>query len=87
MFKRIYATIPEKDFHNFRQRAVVEGLTIGEAFEAICHAYAIGAQIKLEKFKRPPKEHAKPTGIDYAETVEQEVHGSDGGTKSTEGGE
>lgn len=64
MFKRVFATITEKDFINFRRRASTENMTIGEAFGAICHAYASGAQINLRKFVL--KQHAKPTGIDYA---------------------
>ena len=66
MLKKIFAVISEKDFENFRRRAYVEGMKIGEVFSALCHAYALGANIDLKNFKsKKEKEHHKPTGADY----------------------
>lgn len=64
MFKKIYATIIEKDFYDFRSRAYTEGMKMGEALTAIVHAYAKGARIDLKKFKQE-KPHHESTGANY----------------------
>lgn len=66
LLKKIFATVSEKDFYNFRDRAKAEGMSIDEAFKSIVHAYATGASIECHNNKElkdfSPKHNQ---GVDY----------------------
>lgn len=61
LFKKVFATVQEKDFFNFCDRAKAEGMDIDEAFTSIIHAYSTGAEIlspsksTLKEFSQKPK--------------------------------
>ena len=52
MLKRIYATVAEKTFYDFRAKAQKEGLKMDEAFARLVEAYV------KEKPKAPEKKKA-----------------------------
>ena len=52
MLKRIFATVSDKDFYQFLERAQKEGMDLGEALAAIAHCYATGASFNLKPFKK-----------------------------------
>lgn len=49
MFKKIFATISDKDFYRFKDRAREEGLNLGEAFSSIAILYSKGAKFVIMK--------------------------------------
>jgi len=60
MFKKIFATVPEKDFYNFKDRAREEDVSIGDALRTLAILYAHGATITIPKHKEKEiKEYAK----------------------------
>ncbi len=60
MFKKIFATVPEKDFYKFKDRTKQEDVSIGDALRTLAILYANGATITIPKNKeKEVKEYAK----------------------------
>jgi hypothetical protein len=67
LLRRVYATVDEKTFANFRERSYAEGLTIGDSLAALVNAYASGYELQNNRNNKladhVPKREAN--GIDY----------------------
>jgi len=59
MFKRIYATVTEKEFNIFREKCYSNVVKIGD-----CLAQLVRDYIEINK-EIHEIQHHKPTGIDY----------------------
>lgn len=51
MIKRIFATVSDKVFYAFREKAISEGLTMGEALASIAAQYALNTPHEPKKAK------------------------------------